>query len=110
MRSNSVCATGTDFSRAFSLCAVTNGGPSVGADRPKAAAKAAKVAPIGATSSGVTNADAVGFHVSCRLAVSEARLALPNFYNITIRIANVAERLAVVILWLCDKLGSPISP
>ena len=50
------------------------------------------------------------FHVSCRLAVSEARLALPNFYNVTIRIANVAERLAVLFLWLCDKLGSSISP
>jgi hypothetical protein len=50
------------------------------------------------------------FDVSCRLAVSEARLALPNFYNVTIRIANVAERLAVLFLWLCDKLGSSISP
>ena len=50
------------------------------------------------------------FHVPCRLAVSEARLALPNFYNITIRIANVAARLAVLVLWLCDKLGSSISP
>jgi hypothetical protein len=47
---------------------------------------------------------------SCRLAVSEVRLALPNFYNITIRIANVAARLAVLVLWLCDKLGSSISP
>jgi hypothetical protein len=50
------------------------------------------------------------FHVSCRLAVSEARLALPNFYKITIRIANVAVRLAVRVLWLCDKLGSSIPP
>jgi hypothetical protein len=50
------------------------------------------------------------FHVSGRLAVSEVRLALPNFYNITIRIANVAARLAVLLLWLCDKLGSSISP
>lgn len=50
------------------------------------------------------------FHVSRRLAVSEVRLALPNFYNITIGIANVAARLAVFILWLCDKLGSPTSP
>jgi uncharacterized membrane protein len=45
-----------------------------------------------------------------RLAVSEARLALPNFYNITIRIANIAARLAVLVLWLCDKLGPSISP
>jgi hypothetical protein len=43
-------------------------------------------------------------------AVSEAWLALPNFYNISIRIANVAARLAVLVLWLCDKLGSSISP
>ena len=50
------------------------------------------------------------FSVSCRLAVSDARLALPNFYNITIRIANVAARLAVLVLWLCDKLGSSASP
>ena len=48
--------------------------------------------------------------VSCRLAVSDARLALPNFDNITIRIANVAARLAVLVLWLCDKLGSSASP
>ena len=33
-----------------------------------------------------------------RLAVSEVRLALPNFYNITVRIANVAARLAVLVL------------
>jgi len=45
-----------------------------------------------------------------RLAVSEVRLALPNFYNIAIRIANVAARLAVFVLWLCDKLGSSASP
>ncbi len=50
------------------------------------------------------------FHVSRRSAVSDARLALPNFYNITIRIANVAARLAVLVLGLCDKLGSSISP
>ena len=46
----------------------------------------------------------------CRLAVSDARLALPNFYNITIRIANVAARLAVFGLWLGEKLGSSASP
>ena len=50
------------------------------------------------------------FHVSCRLAVSDARLALSNFYNITIRIANVAAGLAVLLLWLREKLGSPTSP
>ena len=50
------------------------------------------------------------FHMSCRLAVSEIRLALPDFDNITIRIAHVAERLAVLVLWLCDKLGSSTSP
>ena len=48
--------------------------------------------------------------VSPPSAVSEARLALRNFYNITIRIANVAEGLAVIVLWLCDKHGSSISP
>ena len=45
-----------------------------------------------------------------RLAVSEVRLALPNFYDVTVRIANVAARLAVLVLWLCDKLGSSTSP
>ena len=49
-------------------------------------------------------------HVSCRLTVGDARLALPNFYNIPVRIANVAARLAVLVLWLCDKLGSSTSP
>jgi len=50
------------------------------------------------------------FHVPCRLTVSEVWLALPNFNNITIRIANVAARLAVLVLWLRDKLGSSTSP
>jgi hypothetical protein len=50
------------------------------------------------------------FHASCRLAISEVRLALPNFYNVAVRIANVAARLAVLVLRLCDKLGSPASP
>ena len=50
------------------------------------------------------------FHVSCRLAVSDARVALPNFYDIAIRIANVAARLAVLGLWLRDELGSSTSP
>ena len=50
------------------------------------------------------------FHASCGLAVSDARLALPNFYNIAIRIANIAARLAVFVLWLCDELGSPAFP
>ena len=48
--------------------------------------------------------------MSCRLAVSDARLALPNFYNIAIGIANVAARLAVFGLWLGDELGSPTFP
>src|SRR5262249_23524207 len=44
------------------------------------------------------------------LAVSNARVALPNFYNVAIRIANVAARLAVLGLWLRDEFGSPTSP
>ena len=35
-----------------------------------------------------------------RLAVGEVRLALPNFYNVTVRIANVAASLAVLVLSL----------
>jgi hypothetical protein len=50
------------------------------------------------------------FHVSYRLAVRDARVALPNFYDVTVRIANVAARLAVFGLWLCDELGSSASP
>src|ERR1700730_1608170 len=50
------------------------------------------------------------FHESHRLAVSEVRLALPNFNNIAIGIANVAARLTVLVLWLRDKLGSSASP
>src|ERR1700733_5281946 len=49
-------------------------------------------------------------HVSCRSAVSDARVALPNFDNIAIGIADIAARLAVFGLWLRDKLGSAASP
>jgi hypothetical protein len=45
-----------------------------------------------------------------RSAVSNARIALPNFYNVAIRIANVAARLAVLGLRLGDELGSSTSP
>ena len=51
-----------------------------------------------------------GCHASCRLAVSDARLALPDFDNIAIRIANVAACLAVLLLWLGDKLGPATPP
>jgi AraC-like DNA-binding protein len=46
--------------------------------------------------------------VPCRLAASEARLALPDFNNITIRIANVTARLAVFVLGLprLDSIGT----
>jgi hypothetical protein len=47
---------------------------------------------------------------SCHLAVSEARLALADFDKITIRIAKVAADLAVLFLWLRDKLSSSTSP
>jgi hypothetical protein len=49
-------------------------------------------------------------YVSCRLAVSEARLALADPYNVAVRIANVAARLAILFLWLCDELGSSTAP
>ena len=44
------------------------------------------------------------------LAVSDTRIALPNFYNVTVRIANVAARLAVFGLRLRDELGASTSP
>ena len=48
--------------------------------------------------------------VACSLAVSEARLALSNFDNIAIRIADVAACLAVFVLWFREELGSPALP
>src|SRR5271156_4579981 len=57
-----------------------------------------------------TTAVARLFHHLVGLAVSEVRLALPNFYNIAIRIASVAARLAVLVLWLRDTLGPSASP
>ena len=50
------------------------------------------------------------FMGSCRSAVSDARIALPDFYNVTVRIANIAARFAVFGLWLRDELGSSTSP
>jgi|SRR5580692_6747049 hypothetical protein len=49
----------------------------------------------------------VGGH---RLAVSDARVALPNFYDVAVRIANIAARLTVLGLGLRDELGSSTSP
>ena len=48
--------------------------------------------------------------MSYRLAVCEARLALPNFDDITVRIADVAADLAVLGYWLRDELGSSTFP
>jgi hypothetical protein len=49
--------------------------------------------------------------LSCAASFNRRRSpALPNFYNITIRIANVAARLAVLVLWPSDKLCPSISP
>src|ERR1700722_14313797 len=45
-----------------------------------------------------------------RLAVSDARVALSNFYYVAVGIANVAARLAVFGLWLGDELGSSTFP
>src|SRR5580658_5313525 len=45
-----------------------------------------------------------------RLAVSDARIALPDFYDVAVGIANVAARLAVFGLWLGDELGAPALP
>src|ERR1700678_3470636 len=47
---------------------------------------------------------------SCPLAVGDAWLALPDFYNIAVGIANVAAGLAVLALWLGNKLGSSTTP
>ena len=50
------------------------------------------------------------FDASYRLAVSDARIALPNFYNVAVGIANVAARLAVLGHRLRDELGSSTFP
>src|SRR6202453_1383227 len=47
---------------------------------------------------------------SCPLAVGDAWLALPDFYNIAVGIANVAAGLAVLVLWLGNKLCSSPGP
>jgi hypothetical protein len=43
-------------------------------------------------------------------AISNARVALPNFDDVTVGIANVAARLAVFGLWLGDELGPSAFP
>jgi hypothetical protein len=50
------------------------------------------------------------FDVSWRLAVSDAGVALPDFYDVAIGIANIAARLTVLGLGLRDELGSSTSP
>ena len=50
------------------------------------------------------------FHVSFRLAVRDARVALPNLYDVAVGIADVAARLAVFGLWFRDELGSSAFP
>ena len=50
------------------------------------------------------------FDASSRLAVSDTRVALPNFYDVAIGIANIAARLTVLGLGLRDELGSSTSP
>lgn len=42
--------------------------------------------------------------------VSNARIALSNFYNVTVRIANIAACFTVFGLRLGDELGSPTFP
>src|ERR1700761_3201563 len=44
------------------------------------------------------------------LPVSNPRVALPNFYNIAVRIANIAARLAILGLRLRDEFGAATSP
>jgi hypothetical protein len=50
------------------------------------------------------------FHVPYKLAVCDARIALPNFYDVTVRIANVAACLTIFGLGLSDKHSSSTSP
>ena len=50
------------------------------------------------------------FKLSDGMAVREIRLALPDFYDVAVGIANVAARLSILLLWPCDEVGSSISP
>jgi hypothetical protein len=50
------------------------------------------------------------FHVTRRLAVGNARVALPNFYDVAIGIANIAASLTVLGLGLREEFGSSTSP
>ena len=54
--------------------------------------------------------DTRAYLLSSRLAVRDARVALPNFYDVAVRIADVAARLAVFGLWFRDELGSSTFP
>jgi hypothetical protein len=65
---------------------------------------------VGESLMGPTTEVARSFNHLVSLAVSNAVLALPNFYNVAIGIANVAARLAVLGLRLRDELGSSTSP
>lgn len=44
------------------------------------------------------------------LAILEARFALPNFYDVPVRIAYIASYLAVLIFRFGEKCRSPTSP
>ena len=50
------------------------------------------------------------FKLSDGMAIREVRLALPDFYDVAVGIANVAARLSILLLWRCDEAGSSISP
>jgi hypothetical protein len=49
-------------------------------------------------------------NLALALTAREARFALPNLYNRTVGIGDVAARLAIFVLWLRDELGSKTSP
>jgi hypothetical protein len=50
------------------------------------------------------------FYPSCSSAVSDAWVALPDFDDVAVRIADVAARFAVLGLWLRDEFRAPASP
>jgi hypothetical protein len=68
-----------------------------------------RIRPPGPRVAGVCVVTTDGF-MCRRLAVSDPRVALPNFYDVAIGIANVAARLTVFGLGLRDELGSSTSP
>jgi hypothetical protein len=68
------------------------------------------MAPASPTGSSVSTIRPLSVPSGGRLAVSEVRRALSDFYDIAVRIPNIAARLAILFFRFRDELGSSLSP